>query len=79
MIEVDALVEAYDILKAYIPSKDRQEASDSLMGTLVDLLNDEDLKDFAKTDKYTQQSYKECIGEDDLDEDDDSIDDDSQW
>lgn len=70
-IEVDLLGEVYSTLKQYIPQKDRQEASDTLMSILVDFLNDNELKIFGGTDQYTKKSLEEYAGEFDEDDDDD--------
>jgi len=68
---MDLVTEVYQTLKNYIPQKDRQEASDTLMSLLVDMMNDNELKEFALTDIHTQRSYKEYAA--DIEEyDDDS-------
>ena len=72
-IEVDLLGEVYSTLKQYIPAKDRQEASDTVMSILVDYLNDTDLKTFGGTDAYTKRSMEEYAGG--FDDDDDYSDD----
>lgn len=69
-IEVDLLGEVYSTLKQYIPQKDRQEASDTLMSILVDFLNDNELKIFGGTDQYTKKSLEEYAGGFDEDDDD---------
>ncbi len=58
-IEIDTLVETYTILKEYIPSKERQGAADALMSVMVDMLSDQELKEFAGVDKYLKNSYDE--------------------
>jgi hypothetical protein len=75
--DVDVLIETYQTLKQYIPSKDRQEASDTLMSYLVDVLSDEQLIEFKTTDSYTKRSYDEYAGEIDTDSFDDNDDYDS--
>lgn len=45
-IDVDVLVEAYTILKQYIPAKERQEAADNLVSMLTDAVNEAELKEF---------------------------------
>ena len=68
-IEVDVLSETYTILKQYIPQKDRQEAADNLMGLLVDMLNDLELKEFSGTDAALGRDYQEyAAGFEDEDE-----------
>jgi len=69
-IDLDVLIEAYSTLKQYITPKDRQEASDALTSVLVDLLSDDDLKEFAATDAFTKNSFKDYSdGYADIDED----------
>lgn len=70
-IDIEILSEVYSTLKQYIPAKDRQEAADTLMSLLVDVLGDQELKEFGATDAYTKRSYDEYSGNtDDIDEDD---------
>lgn len=70
-IETDVLIETYQTLKQYIPAKDRQEASDTLMSYLSDVLSDEQLTEFKAVDSYTKRSYDEYAGENELDDFDD--------
>ena len=72
-MEIETLVEAYTILKQYIPQKDRQEAADNLMSVMVDLLGDQDLKEFAATDSVLTKALKQYVDEDEEEvvEDDD--------
>ena len=67
-VEVDVLCEVYTILKQYIPQKDRQEAADTLMSVMVDLLSDDELKEFSGTDSSLARAYKEYSA--DFEEDD---------
>jgi uncharacterized protein (UPF0305 family) len=71
-IEVDVLSEVYTTLKQYIPQKDRQEAADNIMGMLVDMLNDLELKEFSGTDSALSKAYKEYASDYEEDYDDDS-------
>ena len=66
--DLNVLTEMYSILKEYIPSKDKQEAVDSLLCSLADCLSDEDFEEFAQTDKYTKNSLTSHLGLDDSDE-----------
>lgn len=75
MIDLEVLSEAYLTLKQYIPAKDRQEAADNLMSVLVDLLDDEQLKEFGGTDTVLTRARKEFIDDDEDDEDYDNSDD----
>jgi hypothetical protein len=69
-IEVEVLVEAYTILKQYIPSKDRQEAADNLMSVMVDMLSDHDLKEFGTADNTLKKALKEYSTDDDQEQED---------
>jgi hypothetical protein len=71
-IEIDVLSETYTILKQYIPVKDRQEAADNLMGLLVDVLNDLEVKEFSGTDSALGKAYKAYAAEYEDDYEDDS-------
>jgi hypothetical protein len=70
-IDLDVLIETYTILKQYIPSKDRQEAADNLMSVLVDLLSDDQLREFGAVDAPLSRALKEYVTEDDSDYDED--------
>lgn len=68
-IDIDALIEAYTVLKEYVPTKERQGAADTLMSVMVDILSDQDLKELATVDGYLKRSYEEYDqGNDDLDD-----------
>jgi hypothetical protein len=49
----------YLVLKQYVPAKDRQEAADNLMSSMVDVLSDPELKEFSATDSALTKAYKE--------------------
>jgi uncharacterized protein YqeY len=74
-IDVEVLIEAYTILKQYIPQKDRQEAADNLLSVLVDMLGDKELKEFGSTDAVLKRALKEYVDEDENEGDED----DSDW
>jgi len=71
-IDIETFTEAYTILKQYIPAKDRQEAADNLMSVMVDLLSDQELKEFASTDNVLTRAMKEYVVEDEDYEDEES-------
>jgi len=75
-IDVEVLSEVYTILKQYIPAKDRQEAADNLLSVMVDMLGDQELKEFGSTDAVLKRAFRQ-YAEDDLDEDQDN--DNSDW
>jgi len=71
-IDVDVLGELYTIMKQYIPAKDRQEAADNLMSVMVDMLGDQELKEFGSTDTTLKRALKEYVAdEEEEDEDED--------
>jgi uncharacterized protein YqeY len=71
-MDVEVLIEAYTILKQYIPQKDRQEAADNLMSVMVDMLSDEELRDFGGADNTLKRALKEYSADDEeLDDSDD--------
>ena len=70
-IEIDALIDAYSIMKEYVPSKDRQAAADHVFSILNDSgVSEEDLKQLAGTDSYLKRASEENLDPDaeDLDE-----------
>ena len=69
-IDVDVLSEMYTILKQYIPQKDRQEAADNLMSVMVDMLGDQELKEFGGTDSTLKRALKEYTADEESDDDD---------
>jgi uncharacterized protein YqeY len=72
-IDVDVLSELYTIMKQYVPSKDRQECADNLMSVMVDMLGDQELKEFGGTDNTLKKALKEYVSEDEDDEEDDDV------
>jgi len=70
-IDVEVLVELYTTMKSYVPSRDRQECADNLMSVMVDMLSDEELKEFGATDAALARALKEYVTEDDTDIEDD--------
>jgi hypothetical protein len=72
-IDVEVLSELYTIMKQYVPSKDRQECADNLMSVMVDMLGDQELKEFGGTDATLKKALKEYTS-DDEDHDDEEYD-----
>lgn len=62
-IDVEVLIETYTTLKEYIPSKERQAASDNLVSMLADALSERELREFGGTDSYTKRSIEEYLGD----------------
>ena len=73
MIDIDALIEVYSTMKQYVPSKDRQEAADNLMSSLVDMLSDDELREIGAVDAAMSRALKEYS----LEEDDEELADES--
>jgi hypothetical protein len=64
MIDVDVLIEVYQTLKEYIPSKDRQAAADHFTSVVCDYdITDNDIKALAGVDSYMKRAIEEYIGE----------------
>jgi uncharacterized protein YqeY len=68
-IDVEVLSELYTIMKQYVPAKDRQECADNLMSVMVDMLGDQELKEFGTTDATLKRALKEYSSdEEDIDD-----------
>ena len=76
--EVEIMSGMWDVLREYIPAKDRQVAADHLINTIADehSLSDFDLKAFGGTDVYLKRAVTEYLGEDDEEVIDDDEEDD---
>lgn len=70
-IDVEVLVELYTTMKSYVPTKDRQECADNLMSVMVDMLSDEELKEFSATDAVLARALKEYVVDEEPDDYDD--------
>ena len=69
MIDVELLCETFNVLKEYIPSKDRQASADHLFSILTDLeITEKDLKTFSQCDSYLQKACAEYFQVDPDDE-----------
>ena len=68
-IDAEVLSELYTIMKQYVPAKDRQECADNLMSVMVDMLGDQELKEFGTTDATLKKALKEySTDEDDIED-----------
>ena len=65
-MDIETLTEAYTILKQFIPAKDRQEAADTLMSVMVDMLGDSELHELRELDSVLARAYREYVGEDEV-------------
>ena len=73
--DVEVLSELYTMMKQYVPHKDRQECADNLMSVMVDMLGDQELRDFGGTDATLKRALKEYSA----DEEQDLEDEDTDW
>jgi hypothetical protein len=67
-IDVEVLVELYTTMKSYVSTKDRQECADNLMSVMVDMLSDEELKEFGATDATLARALKEYVVDEETDD-----------
>jgi len=66
MSDVLVVIDAYKILKEYIPAKDRQLASDHFVEDMQEILDEQDLFKLGGVDKYLKASVKDLLGEEDF-------------
>jgi hypothetical protein len=71
-IDVEVLSELYTIMKQYVPAKDRQECADNLMSVMVDMLGDQELREFGGTDNTLKRALKEYSADDEEENDDET-------
>jgi|TARA_B100001094_G_C17594990_1_gene513759 hypothetical protein len=66
MSDVEVVIDAYKILKEYIPAKDMQLASDHFVEDMGEILDEQDLFKLGGVDKYLKASVKDLLGEEDF-------------
>tara|TARA_R110002153_G_scaffold265228_1_gene427659 strand:- start:444 stop:665 length:222 start_codon:yes stop_codon:yes gene_type:complete len=66
MSEVETVIDAYKILKEYIPAKDIQMACDHFVEDMQEVLDEQDLYKLGGVDKYLKSSVTDLIGEEDF-------------
>jgi len=71
MSDVEVVIDAYKILKEYIPAKDRQLASDHFVEDMQEMLDEQDLFQLGGVDKYLKARVKDLLGEEDFELEDD--------
>jgi len=69
MSDVEVVIDAYKILKEYIPAKDRQLASDHFVEDMQEILDEQDLFKLGGIDKYLKASVRDLLGEEDFEVD----------
>lgn len=76
MDDAEILAEIWEVLKSYIPEKERQVAADHLIPLIVDMdLPDEDFQAFIRSDSFLEEAATEFL---DLDSESDP-DDEGDW
>jgi len=71
-MEEENIGEIWSTLKEYIPTKDRQTASDHLVSILIDIgVSEEGLIKLAEEDKTIGQSVRDALPEEELVDDED--------
>jgi len=71
MSDVEVVIDAYKILKEYIPAKDRQLASDHFVEDMQEILDEQDLFKLGGVDKYLKVSVRDLLGEEDFEVEED--------
>ncbi len=69
-IDLEVLLETYNTMKQYVPSKDRQEMADTLIGIIGDYLDEEELQEFCTADSKTKKALRDYLPEDDMSDED---------
>jgi hypothetical protein len=71
-MEEDMLPEIWNVLKEYIPAKDKVTAADHWVSSLIDLgVSDEALKELSKEDNYIRDAVLNAVPDEDFDDDED--------
>jgi len=71
MPDIESVREIWNVLKVYIPEKEKQEAADHLIPLIVDMdFIDSDFQSLVKSDHHLEEAAQEYI-EDDYDDEDD--------
>ncbi len=56
MVEVETLVEVYNVAKGFLAKKERQEFADTLVSVIADFLDEEELRKFLSVDAYLKKA-----------------------
>jgi len=73
MSDIDSVREIWNVLKEYIPIKEKQEAADHLISLLVDMdFLDSEFQSLVKSDHYLEEAAQEYL-------DDENDEDEEQW
>lgn len=70
MSEIESVREIWNVLKEYIPAKEKQEAADHLIPLIVDMdFPDSEFQSLVRSDRYLEEAASEFL-DDDFDDDD---------
>lgn len=71
MSDIEAVREIWNVLKEYIPAKEKQEAADHLISLIVDMdFPDSEFQSLVRSDRYLEEAASEFL-DDDFDDVDD--------
>jgi hypothetical protein len=71
-MEEDMLPEIWNVLKEYIPAKDKVTAADHWVSSLIDLgVSEEALKELGKEDNHIRDAVQNAIPDEELVDDED--------
>jgi hypothetical protein len=72
MSDIESVREIWNVLKVYIPDKEKQEAADHLIPLIVDMdFLDNEFQSLVTSDQYLEEAAQEYIEQD---EDEDAVD-----
>ena len=78
MSDIDSVRDIWNVLKEYIPVKEKQEAADHLISLLVDMdFPDSEFQSLVRSDRYLEEAAQEYL--DDDEDDDEDGDQDGNW
>ena len=73
MTDVESVREMWNVLKEYIPAKEKQEAADHLISVIVDMdFPDSEFQSLVRSDRYLEEAAAEYL-------DDDFVDEEEEW
>jgi len=65
MTDVESVREMWNVLKEYIPAKEKQEAADHLISVIVDMdFPDSEFQSLVRSDRYLEDAASEYLDED---------------
>ena len=65
MTDVESVREMWNVLKEYIPAKEKQEAADHLISVIVDMdFPDSEFQSMVRSDRYLEDAASEYLDED---------------